>query len=274
MKFAQFQRLSKQKFKRRTGMSHQAFYVIVNEVKSQEKNKKKPGRTCNLSVEEQVLVTIQYWREYRPYFQIAVDWEVSESTIFRTVHKVENILIKSKKLALPGQKELRKLAEPEMVLVIDVMESPIERPTKGQKGFYSGKSKKHTLKTQVIIELKTRKIMVLRHGKGRIHDFKLFKKTKVKITKTIKMLGDKGYQGILKIHENSATPIKKPKGGKLTKEQKIYNRELNRLRVAVEHVNRQLKIFKILSYPYRNRHKKFGLRANLIAGIYNYELAI
>ena len=51
MKFAQFQGLSKQKFKRRTGMSHQAFYVIVNEVKEQEKNKKKPGRTCNLSVE-------------------------------------------------------------------------------------------------------------------------------------------------------------------------------------------------------------------------------
>ncbi len=46
-------------------MSHQAFYVIVNEVKEQEKKKKKPGRTCNLSVEEQVLVTIQYWREYR-----------------------------------------------------------------------------------------------------------------------------------------------------------------------------------------------------------------
>ena len=66
MKFAQFQGLSKQKFKRRTGMSHQAFYVIVNEVKEQEKKKKKPGRTCNLSVEEQVLVTIQYWREYRP----------------------------------------------------------------------------------------------------------------------------------------------------------------------------------------------------------------
>lgn len=161
-----------------------------------------------------------------------------------------------------------------MVLVIDVMESAIERPTKGQKGFYSGKSKKHTLKTQVIIELKTRKIMCLRHGKGKIHDFKLFKKTKVKLTKTIKMLGDKGYQGILKIHENSATPIKKPKRGKLTKEQKRANRELNRLRVAVEHVNRQLKIFKILSYPYRNRHKKFGLRANLIAGIYNYELAV
>ena len=59
MKFAQFQGLSKHKFKRRTGMSRQAYYVIVNEVKSQEKNKKKPGRTCKLSVEEQVLITIQ-----------------------------------------------------------------------------------------------------------------------------------------------------------------------------------------------------------------------
>ena len=277
MKFAQFQGLSKQKFKRRTGISRQAYYVIVNEVKSQEKTKKKPGRTCKLSVEEQVLITIQYWREYRPYFQIGVDWSVSESTVCRTVHKVENILIKSKKLALPGQKELRKLSDPEMVLVMDVMESSIERPRKRQKGFYSGKSKKHVLKTQktqVIIELQTRKIMALRHGKGRTHDFKLFKKSKINLPKIIKMLADMGYQGIIKIHENSATPIKKPKGGKLTKEQKRYNRELNRLRVAVEHVNRQLKIFKILSYPYRNRHKRFGLRSNLIAVIYNYELAL
>ena len=154
------------------------------------------------------------------------------------------------------------------------MESPIERPTKGQKGFYSGKNKNHALKTQVIIEFTTKKIMCLRHGKGKTHDFKLFKKSKVKLPKENKMLADKGYQGILKIHENSATPMKKPKGGKLTKEQKRYNRELNRLRVAVEHVNRRLKIFKILSYQYRNRHKRFGLRANLIAGIYNYELAV
>ena len=76
------------------------------------------------------------------------------------------------------------------------------------------------------------------------------------------MLADKGYQGILKIHEKSVTPIKKPPGGKLTREQKRSNRELNRLRVAVEHVNRRLKIFKILSDRYRNRHRRFGLRAN------------
>jgi DDE superfamily endonuclease len=60
----------------------------------------------------------------------------------------------------------------------------------------------------------------------------------------------------------------------LTKEQKKYNQELNRLRIVVEHVNRRLKIFKTLSDRYQNRHRRFGLRSNLIAGIYNYELAI
>ena len=96
----------------------------------------------------------------------------------------------------------------------------------------------------------------------------------VKFYKLLKVIADKGYQGIAKIHKLSETPIKKSRGGKLTKEQKKYNRKLNRLRVVVEHINRRLKIFKILSYRYRNRHKRFGLRSNLIAGIYNYELAI
>ncbi|HYN44399.1 MAG TPA: IS5 family transposase [Candidatus Limnocylindrales bacterium] len=273
MKFTQTKSLSKNKFKRLTGMSRQTYHVIVKVIKEQEINPKKPGRPCTLSPEDQVLIAIQYWREYRTYFHIGVDWGVSESTVCRTVHKVENLLIKSGKFALPGQKELRKLSDSETVLVIDVMESSIERPSKGQKGFYSGKQKKHTLKTQVIIELETRRIMCLRHGKGKIHDFKLFKKSGVKLPKNIKLLADKGYQGILKIHELSETPIKKPKGGKLTNEQKKSNRELNQIRVAVEQVNRCLKIFKILSYPYRNRRYKFGLRSHLIAGIYNNELA-
>ena len=130
------------------------------------------------------------------------------------------------------------------------------------------------MKIQVLIERETKKIICLEHDKGRVHDFKIFKNSRVKLGKTIKNIADKGYQGIAKIHELSETPIKKAKGGKLTKEQKRYNRELNGLRIVVEHVNRCLKIFKILSDRYRNPHKRFGLRSNLIAGIYNYELAI
>ncbi len=106
-----------------------------------------------------------------------------------------------------------------------------------------------------------------------MHDFRLLKTSEVSFGKLVKVIADKGYQGITKIHELSQTPLKKPRGGKLTSSQKKSNRELNRLRVVVEHVNRRLKIFKILSERYRNRHRRFGLRANLIAGIYNYELS-
>lgn len=165
-----------------------------------------------------------------------------------------------------------KIPNGEKVVVMDVMESPIERPQNSQEAFYSGKQKEHTLKTQVIIEQNTSKIICLSYGKGKVHDFKLFKASGVKLEKSHLMIADKGYQGIAKIHELSETPIKKKKGQKLTKEEKEYNRQLNRRRVVVEHVNRSLKIFRILSSPYRNRHRRFGLRVNLIAGIYNHEL--
>lgn len=85
-------------------------------------------------------------------------------------------------------------------------------------------------------------------------------------------LADKGYQGITKIHSNSRTPKKKPRGSTLSLEDKRLNRFLAQLRVVGEHLNRNLKIFKILSERYRNRRKRFGLRFNLIAGLYNYQL--
>jgi hypothetical protein len=176
--------------------------------------------------------------------------------------------------SLPGKKELRQREKEERVVAIDVTESAIEKPKENQKSFYSGKQKEHTLKTQLIVDLKSLKIICLASGKGRVHDFKLFQNSGVKVGDLIKIIADKGYQGIAKIHKLSETPIKRKKGKKLSKEEKQYNRLLNRLRVVVEHVNRRLKIFRILSSTYRNRHRRFGLRANLIAGIYNYELEL
>ena len=205
---------------------------------------------------------------------MAISYKISETTAFRIVRKIENILIKSRKFSLPGKKKLLDPSLGDRDVVVDVMECSIERPSDNQKDFYSGKQKEHTLKIQVLIDRETKQIICLEYGKGRIHDFKIFKNSNIKLGKTIRIIADKGYQGIVKIHHLSETPIKKPRGGKLTKEQKQYNRQLNRLRVVVEHVNRCLKIFKILSERYRNRHKRFGLRSNLIAGIYNYELAI
>ncbi len=102
----------------------------------------------------------------------------------------------------------------------------------------------------------------------------MFKQSKISLSSTIECLVDKGYQGIKKLHANSQLPQKKPRKGRLSDEDKKKNRELARKRVIGEHVNRKLKIFKILADRYRNRRKRFGLRFNLIAGLYNYELML
>ncbi|MCT7953155.1 transposase [Ancylothrix sp. C2] len=143
---------------------------------------------------------------------------------------------------------------------------------KQQKEFYSGKKRKHTLKSQIIVEQKNQLIVCTAVAKGKEHDFKIFKITKIKINKDVKCPADKGYQGIIKIHKKSQTPHKNKKGQNLSQEQKIENRKMSSLRIIIEHVNRDLKIFKIISSRYRNRRERFLLRLNLIAGIYNYEL--
>jgi len=82
------------------------------------------------------------------------------------------------------------------------------------------------------------------------------------------------YQGLAKLHTNSQTPKKKPNRGQLSAGDKQFNRELAQQRVVAEHVNRQLKIFRILAERYRNQGRRFGLRCNLIAALYNFELKL
>ena len=87
------------------------------------------------------------------------------------------------------------------------------------------------------------------------------------------ILADKGYQGIYDVYERGLIPLKAKKGQKLAEDLKFYNREINRRRIGIEHVFGKLKMFRILSERYRNRGNRLGLRFNLIAGIYNYQLA-
>ncbi len=113
-------------------------------------------------------------------------------------------------------------------------------------------------------------------GKGREHDFKLLKRSgcAVSLAPATELLADSGYQGLAKLHERSRTPKKKSKKVPLTKDERRANRELSRRRIVVENVIRSLKIFRILLERYRNRRKRFSLRFNLIAGLYNFELGL
>ena len=164
MKYSQTKQLSSTSFKRLTGVNRRTYQLMVRIVKGKKTEHKKPGRPPKLSVQDQVLIVLQYWREYRTYYHIGLDFVLAESTVCRLVNKVENLLIKSRKFSLPGKKKLLDRSESSDLVVMDVMARPIEKPQKGQKAFYSGKQREHTLKTQVIIEPQTLKVICLAHG--------------------------------------------------------------------------------------------------------------
>lgn len=124
----------------------------------------------------------------------------------------------------------------------------------------------------MIVNKASRKIICTAFSNGKRHDFRLFKESKVKIHPKTKVITDTGYQGLKKIHLNTNMPKKKTKKKPLSKEDKRNNKHQSSERVLNENVIGMLKRFKILAERYRNRRKRFCLRFNLIAGIYNWEL--
>jgi len=124
----------------------------------------------------------------------------------------------------------------------------------------------------LVVNRQTKEIICTAHAEGRTHDFRLYEDSIGEaVSEDIKIQGDSGYQGILKLHKNSETPQKKPKGGELTAEEKAENRRISRERMLIENINAKIKVFKITSNRYRNRRKRYGLRMSLICGIINLE---
>ena len=125
MKYETVEKLSEEKFKRYTGVKKETFAMMLEIIKEHEKaTKKKIGGPPRLVVEDQLLVALAYWREYRTQDHLAVDFGVSQQTVGRIIRKIEDLLIKSGKFSLPVE------PESETIIVVDVMESPIERPKK------------------------------------------------------------------------------------------------------------------------------------------------
>ena len=124
----------------------------------------------------------------------------------------------------------------------------------------------------MIADQRTAEIVATAFTYGSKHDFQLFKEDGGDIADHIRILADAGYQGLAELHENCQTPFKKSKYHALTKKEKQRNWTLARKRILIEHIFCKLKVFRILSERYRNRRKKFALRFNLIAALYNLEL--
>lgn len=136
MKFRNIKNYSVEKFRRITGVKPDTFWLMVDLVKQQDViTKALGGRPHKLCVEDRVLITLEYLREYRTYAHIGASWGISESAAFQGIRSIENTLIQSKEFHLPGKKALLKTDTEFEVILIDATESPIERPKKNSGNF-------------------------------------------------------------------------------------------------------------------------------------------
>jgi hypothetical protein len=131
MKFETVKGLDEEKFRRLTGVKRTTFDKMVDILEQSIQNRETTkGRKKKLSIENMLLMTLEYIREYRTYFHISQSYSVSESNAYKTVKWVEDTLIKHPDFALPGRKALLKSDMEYEVVLIDASETPIERPKK------------------------------------------------------------------------------------------------------------------------------------------------
>lgn len=131
MQWKEVSKLSDSQFQRLVGVKRNTFTKMLEVVGLKQKQRiSNRGRPSRIAIENQLLIMLMYYREYRTFFHISVAYSISEAQCWRVVRKMEDSLIKSQLFHLPGKKQLAQSGTSWEVVVIDVGESPIERPKK------------------------------------------------------------------------------------------------------------------------------------------------
>jgi hypothetical protein len=260
-------------FVRLTGISVATFDDMLKQLSGPwdkaRRRKAKPGRPWDVGgLEDHLLIMLIYYRCYITQEFLGFFYNVNKSAICRAIQRTE-------KLARPligverEPKINRKEAE---ALIVDCTEQPIQRPGTDvkQREHYSGKKKRHTVKIEYIVTRKGRIVSASPSHPGSRHDLAI-RRGGAKLPKKARLYADSAYQGYEKEHRNLEFPYKKPKNGKLTDEEKEYNRGLSGFRVRVEHRIGRTKRFRIAAERFRNPLGTHNTKISIIAGLVNLE---
>jgi hypothetical protein len=142
VKYEIVRELDDEKFRRLAGVKRTTFDKMVSILEHADREKKsRGGRKNKLSIQNMLLMSLEYIREYRTYFHISQSYGISESAAYKGVKWVEDTLIKHPDFSLPGRKALLKSDVDYEVVLIDATETPIERPKKSKSSFTPGRRK-------------------------------------------------------------------------------------------------------------------------------------
>ncbi len=232
------------------------------------------GRKPKLGADDRLLLVLMYYRMYVTQAVLGGLFGIDAGTACRIIREVG--------LALAGvfripERKVRVQPDELSEAFVDATERPIHRPKRGQKRYYSGKKKRHTVKHQVVVvrkkkkpgrggprERKVRVAAVSEASPGRVHDQKVYDRSQLVMPPDVPVTGDTGYKGT-----RMETPTRKPRGRPLTARQKAGNRRVARRRVVVEHGIGKMKIWRIAADRYRNPLARHTLMMKNVAGLHN-----
>lgn len=241
------------------------------------------GDTFDLEVDDQFLLTIFWLRHYPTQEVLGYLFGVSDSTAKRAIDRCLPLLEAAGKDTMrmpdPGRgrrKDLSTLLKdtPAVAVLIDTFEQPVQRPKRRQKRFYSGKKKRHTLKSQVDVDEETGAIVdVADSVPGPTADIKVLKHSKrlKRLPAGVGGVGDLAYVGMAALHPQGlgAAPRRKPRGQPRSLADRRYNKAFSRRRIRVEHGIGRLRRFQALSHTDRHFRKGHTARVRAVAGLVN-----
>lgn len=247
------------------------------------------GHPFDLDPRNQILLTVIWLRLYPIHEVLAYLFGISDSTVSRTIARVLPLLEASgqdtMRMPDPGRKRRRTLDAlladtPDLVVVIDTFEQPVQRPQNRKLAdtYYSGKKKRHTLKCQVAVNEETGQVVdVPESVLGPSADIKLLEESKLleRLPAGVGAIGDLAYVGIDKLHPAglAAAPRKKPRGKDRPPEDVCYNRAFSRRRIVVEHTIGRMRRYQAITQMDRNHRQGHTARTRAVAGLVNRQRA-
>jgi len=240
------------------------------------------GRKFKLVLRDRFLMLLIYYRTYITYALLGFLFDVNQSTICRDIKHIEPLVRECIPIPEKMEEGINKIGKveelleffPEMEAFVDATEQEIPKPKDKQKNkdYYSGKKKRHTIKTQIAINTDGLLIHNSKSVEGKKHDYILFKEQPPPIPEDVETYVDLGYLGIEKDFPGMKVkiPFKKPKGRELSEAQKKYNKKLRSIRVRIEHIIGRMKKYGIMGTKFRNRHERYNTMTSIVGGLVNH----
>jgi hypothetical protein len=250
------------------------------------------GHPFKLPLQERLLMFMVYYRLYVTSVLTGFLFDLDQSNVLKNIRVLEPLV----KEVLPAPKKLhdkvRRLQTmeeiqevfPDLKAFIDATEQEIPRPKnkKKRKTHYSGKKKRHTVKTQLTVNSKGLIVHKTVHAIGSMHDYSLFKHSRPHLPKQIHQKGDLGYKGVKEDFPmlDFTVPFKKKSPGRgkqvkaepLLPQQIAFNKELASERVVCEHTISRVKKFQIWGGEFRNRLRRYDVMTEIVSGIVNFRV--